>query len=347
MTNVTFTIKQIAHILGGQTEGNPNTAIDKITKIDAGEKGGLAFLIDKKFESYIYTTQASAVIVKDDFNPSRKLSCALIRLAQPQQAFVKLLQFYENLKPQKLGIAKSAHIPKSTQIGVGVYIGEGVVLGENVMIGDHVKLYPLCYVGDKVHIGDNSILYAGVKIYDECKIGSECIIHSGAVIGGDGFGFVPDENYVYEKIPQLGNVIIEDNVEIGSNTCVDRATFSSTIIRKGVKIDNLTQVAHNCDIGENTVIAACCGIAGSAKIGKHCVFAGQVGVKDHVVIGDGVMVGSQAGIHRNAKSGEKLIGSPALPVEKGLKALGSVQFIPELINRVNELEKKLQELNKS
>ncbi|NLE62324.1 MAG: UDP-3-O-(3-hydroxymyristoyl)glucosamine N-acyltransferase [Bacteroidales bacterium] len=342
MIELTFTIKQVANILGGQTEGNPNTVIDKITKIDAGEAGGLAFLIDKKFEPFIYTTKASAVIVKEDFVPVKKLSCVLIRIANPQEAFVKLLQFYDNLKPQKLGISKGAHIAKTTKIGTGVYIGEGVVVGENVVIGDHVKIYPLCYIGDNVRIGDNTMLYAGVKIYDNCLIGADCILQSGAVIGGDGFGFMPDQNFVYEKIPQLGNVIIEDNVEIGSNACVDRATFSSTIIRKGVKIDNLTQVAHNCEIGENTVIAACCGIAGSVRIGKNCIFAGQVGIKDHVVIGDRVMVGSQAGIHRNVKSGQRVIGSPALPVEKGLKALGSIQYIPELIDRVNELEKKLK-----
>ncbi len=339
MTNLKFTVKQVAQILGGKTEGNPNTIIYKFSKIDEGEEGGLAFLIDKKFESFIYTTQASAVVVKDDFNPKQKLSCTLIRIQNPKMAFVKLLQFYESLKPQKLGIAKGAYVPKETKLGNGVYIGEGVVVGENVSIGDNAKIYPLSYIGDNVKIGDNTILYAGVKIYEDCLIGMDCILHSGSVIGADGFGFMPNENYSYEKIPQLGNVIIEDDVEIGANTCIDRSTFSSTIIRKGVKIDNLTQVAHNCEIGENTVIAACCGIAGSVKIGKNCVFAGQVGIKDHITIEDGVIAGSQAGIHRNVKKGDKVIGSPALSMMKGLKALGSIEYLPDLIQRVNELEK--------
>lgn len=339
MTNLKFTVKQIANILGGETEGNPNTIIYKFSKIDEGEEGGLAFLIDKKYESYIYTTKASAVIVKDDFIPKQNIKCTLIRIPNPQLAFVKLLQFYENLKPQKIGIAKGAFVPKNTKIGNGVYIGEGVVIAENVTIGNNVKIYPLCYIGDNVSINDSTILYAGVKIYEDSKIGMDCIIHAGAIIGADGFGFMPNESYVYEKIPQLGNVIIEDNVEIGANTCIDRSTFSSTIIRKGVKIDNLTQIAHNCEIGENTVIAACCGIAGSVKIGKNCILAGQVGIKDHVVIGDGVIAGSQAGIHKNITQGSKVIGSPALSMEKGLKALGSLQFLPNLIQRVNELEK--------
>ncbi len=339
MTNLKFTVKQIANILGGTTEGNANLIIHKITKIDAGEEGGLAFLIDKKFESYIYTTTASAVIVKDTFIAQQALPCTLIRLENPQMGLIKLLQFYESIRPQKLGIAKNAYIAKSAKIGNGIYIGEGVVIGENVTIGDNTKIHPLSYIGDNVTIGEDNILYAGVKLYENTVIGSNCILHSGAVIGADGFGFMPDENYIYEKIPQLGNVIIEDDVEIGANTCIDCATFSATIIRKGVKIDNLTQIAHNCEIGENTVIAACCGIAGSVKIGKNCVLAGQVGIKDHITIGDRAMVGSQAGIHRNVKKGDKVIGSPAISMEKGLKALGSIQFLPDLLHRVNELEK--------
>lgn len=339
MIDIKFTAKQIAQILQGQTEGNPNVVLYKLSKIDQGEEGGLAFLIDHKYEPFIYQTKVSAIIVKEDFTPKYKIATTLIKVKNPKESFVKLLQFYESLKPQKLGVAKTAYVPKGTKLGTGVYIGEGSVIAENVHIGDNVKIYPNSYVGDNVSIGDNSILYAGVKIYENCIIGADCILHSGAVIGADGFGFMPNPDYSYEKIPQLGNVIIEDEVEIGANTCVDRATFSSTIIRKGVKIDNLTQIAHNCDIGENTVMAACCGIAGSVKIGKNCVFAGQVGVKDHVVIEDGVMVGSQAGIHKNIKKGEKVIGSPALPMMKGLKALGSLEYLPDLIHRVNELEK--------
>lgn len=339
MIDIKFTAKQIAQILQGQTEGNPNVVICKLSKIDEGEEGGLAFLIDSKYESIVYQTKASAVIVKEDFTPTQTVPCTLIKIQNPKEAFVKLLQFYESLKPQKLGIAKTACVPKDTKLGTGVYIGEGTVIAENVHIGDNVKIYPTCYIGDNVTIADNSILYAGVKIYEDCKIGADCILHAGAVIGADGFGFMPNPDYSYEKIPQLGDVIIEDGVEIGANTCVDKATFSSTIIRKGVKIDNLTQIAHNCDIGENTVMAACCGIAGSVKIGKNCVFAGQVGVKDHVVIEDGVMIGSQAGIHKNIKKGEKVIGSPALPMMKGLKALGSLEYLPDLIQRVNKLEK--------
>ena len=238
------------------------------------------------------------------------------------------------MKNEKLGISKQAFIAKSAKIGRNVYIGEGVVVGDEAKIGDDAKIYPQTYIGDKVNIGESTILYAGVKVYENCQIGDFCIIHAGCVIGADGFGFMPDENGVYEKIPQLGNVIIENNVEIGANSCIDRATLESTIIRRGVKIDNLTQIAHNCDIGENTVIAACCGIAGSVRVGKNCVFAGQVGVKDHVTIGNQVMIGAQCGVHKNVGDKQVILGTPAMDAKKMMKIFAAMNFLPEMVGKM-------------
>jgi UDP-3-O-[3-hydroxymyristoyl] glucosamine N-acyltransferase len=338
--NLKFTVLQISQVIDGQIEGDQKAVIDKFSKIEEGKKGGLSFVGDSRYEHYIYKSNATAVIVKKDFIPKEETKCILIRVNNPKLAFIKLLQFYVNLKPQRLGIAKNATIPKGTKLGIGVYIGEGVVLGENVSIGDNTKIYPQSYIGDNVKIGNDTILYAGIKIYDDCFVGSDCIIHAGAVIGADGFGYILGEENTYEKIPQLGNVVIEDEVEIGANTCIDRATMDSTIIRKGTKIDNLTQIAHNCEIGENTILAACCGVAGSVKIGKNCLFGGQVGIKDHVVIGNNVSVGSQSGIHNNVKDNENIIGTPALSAKKSLKIFGSLPLLPDLIEKVNQLEKQ-------
>ncbi|MDR2408401.1 MAG: UDP-3-O-(3-hydroxymyristoyl)glucosamine N-acyltransferase [Bacteroidales bacterium] len=334
------TAKQIAQLINGKIEGDENVAVSKLAKIEEGEKSDISFIADAKYNSYIYSTQSGIVVIKDNFILEHSVDCTLIRVKDPRFAFVKLLQFYDSLKSEKLGISKHAFIAKSATIGRNVYIGEGVVVGENAKIYDDAKIYPQVYVGDNVIIGESTIVYAGVKIYEGCQIGDFCILHSGCVIGADGFGFFPSENGLYEKIPQLGNVIIENNVEIGANSCVDRATLGSTVIHQGVKIDNLIQIAHNCTIGENTLMAACCGIAGSVSIGKNCIFAGQVGVKDHVVIGDGVMVGAQCGIHKNVADKQTLLGSPAMDAKKMMRVFAAMNFLPDLIDKMNKKNKK-------
>ena len=332
--------KQIAQLIDGKIEGNENVSVSKLAKIEKGEKEGISFISDPQYNEYIYTTKSSIVIVENDFKAEKAIKPTIIRVKNPHLAFVKLLQFYDSLKSEKLGISKHAFISKSAKLGRNVYVGEGVVIGENVQIDDDAKIYPQVYVGDNVCVGESTILYSGVKIYDDCRIGNFCILHANCVIGADGFGFIPDEKGVYEKIPQLGNVIIEDHVEIGANSCIDRATLDSTIIRQGVKIDNLNQIAHNCEIGENTVIAACCGIAGSVRIGKNCIFAGQAGVKDHVTIGNQVIVGAQCGIHKNIGDKQTVLGTPAMEAKKMMRIFAAMNFLPDLIAKMNKSSEK-------
>ena len=334
------TAKQIAQLINGKIEGNENVTVSKLSKIDNGEKEGIAFIADVKYNSFLYSTQASVVVITEDFIIEKPISCTVIRVKNPHLAFVKILQFYDSLKSEKLGISKHAFISKSAKIGRNVYIGENVIIGENVVINDDVKIYSQSCISDNVTIGESTILYIGVKIYENCQIGDFCILHAGCVIGSDGFGFIPNENGIYEKIPQLGNVIIENNVEIGANSCIDRATLGSTIIRKGAKIDNLVQIAHNCDVGENTVIAACCGIAGSVTIGKNCIFAGQVGVKDHVKIGNHVMVGAQCGIHKNIGDKQTILGTPAMEAKKMMKIFAAMNFLPNIVDKMNNINRE-------
>ena len=336
MINIEFTAKQIAEVLNGKLEGNEKVKVNKLSKIESEEKGGLVFVADSKYEQYLYTTQAAIAIIKDNLQIEGTVKPTLIRVKNPYFAFVKILQFYASMKNEKTGISKRAFVAKSAKIGQDVYIGDGAFIGENAVIEEDVCIYPLAFVGDNVHIGEGTILYSGAKIYEECIIGSECILHAGCVIGADGFGFMLNEKRGYEKIPQLGNVIIGDNVEIGANTCIDRSTVGSTVIENGVKIDNLVQIAHNCSIGENTVIAANCGIAGSVKIGKNCIFAGQVGVKDHVTIGNQVIAGSQCGIHKNIPDKQTVLGSPAMDGKKMLKIFATMNFLPEIWERLNK-----------
>ena len=337
------TAAQIAKLINGKIVGDETVEVSKLSKVDNGETGTLAFIADSKYNDCLYTTKSSVVVIKEDFTIEKPMQCTAICVKDPQKAFVKILQFYDSLKSEKLGISKQAVIAKSAKIGRNVYIGEGAVIGENAKIEDDAKIYPLSYVGDNVSIGESTILYAGVKIYENCKIGDFCIVHAGCVIGADGFGFMPNENGVYEKIPQLGNVIIEDNVEIGANSCIDKATLESTIIRKGVKIDNLTQIAHNCDIGENTVMAACCGIAGSVRVGKNCILAGQVGVKDHVRIGDNVMIGAQCGVHKNICNKQIILGSPAMDAKKMMKIFAAMKFLPDLVSQLGVKNEKTED----
>jgi UDP-3-O-[3-hydroxymyristoyl] glucosamine N-acyltransferase len=335
LCNMEITAKQIAQLVNGKIEGNENITVNKMAQIEDGEKEDISFITDSKYNSCLYSTQSGIVVIEDNFTIEKPIHCTVIRVKNPHFAFVKLLQFYDSLKNEKLGVSKQAFIAKSAVVGKNVYIGEGVVIGENVKINDDTKIYPQVFIGDNVIIGESTIIYAGVKIYESCQVGDFCILHSGCVIGADGFGFFPNGKGAYEKIPQLGNVIIKDNVEIGANSCIDRATLSSTVIHQGVKIDNLVQIAHNCVIGENTVIAAGCGIAGSVVIGKNCIFAGQVGVKDHVAIGSEVIVGAQCGVHRNIADKQTVLGSPAMEAKKMIRIFAALNFLPDLVDIMN------------
>ncbi|MDR1181751.1 MAG: UDP-3-O-(3-hydroxymyristoyl)glucosamine N-acyltransferase [Bacteroidales bacterium] len=340
-----FTVKEIADVIGGIVEGNPDAVITKFSKIEAGEEGGLSFLANTKYTPHIYTTKATAVLVSTEFVPTEPILTTLIRIEEPYVAFAKLMAFY-NQKKGKTGVSKHAAIAEGVVWGKDVYIGDFVSIAENVVLGDNVKIYPHCYIAEGVRIGDNTVLNAGVTIHHECIIGNNCTLHAGAIIGADGFGFAPQKDNQYVKIPQLGNVIIEDNVDIGAQTCIDRSTLGSTIIHKGVKLCNFIQVAHNCEIGENTVMAAQCGISGSTKIGKNCVFGGQVGVNWHLTIGDNVQVGAQSAIGGHVKENATLLGTPAFKASDCIKSYAMFKYLPNYVARIEELEKEIKELKK-
>lgn len=336
-----FTVAKIAELLSAEVIGNRDAVITTVCKIEEGFEGGLTFLANPKYTHYIYETKATAAIVNHDFVPEKPLSCTLIKVPNSYLAFASLLDFYNKMKSQKKGISKHAYISESAKIGKDVYIAEFVSVGENVVVGDNVKLYPHVTLGDDVKVGENSVLNSGVKVYAECVIGKDCIIHAGTVIGADGFGFAPqDGNYI--KVPQIGNVVIEDNVEIGANSCIDRATMGSTFIRKNVKLDNLIQIAHNVEVGEGSAFAAQSGVSGSTKIGKNCIFAGQVGVAGHIEIGDNVVVGAQSGVSHTVKGNQIVLGSPAIPVMEEKKLIIYRKKIPELFKQVEQIEKQLK-----
>jgi len=336
-----FTAKQIANLIEGQIEGNPDVIVDNLSKIEEGESGSLSFLANPKYTHYIYQTKASIVIVSKDFKAEKAINATLIRVEDAYTAFAKLLETYNQIKQNKTGISSNISISKTAKYGTDCYIGDFVCIGDNSKIGNNVKIYPHSYIGDNVSIGDNSCIYAGVKIYSDNWIGKNCTVHAGAVIGSDGFGFAPQSDNHYNKVAQIGNVIIEDNVEIGSNTTIDRATLGSTIIRKGVKLDNLIQIAHNVEIGENTVIAAQTGISGSTKIGKNCMIGGQVGIIGHIMIADGVKIAAQSGIGGSIKQEGAIIqGSPAFDISTYRKSYVHFRNLPKIVERLNELEKK-------
>jgi len=334
-----FTATQIAGILEGEVDGNPEIAVHKLAKIEEGEKGSLTFLANPKYTSYIYTTKASITIVNKDFIPEQQLHTTLIKVDDAYQSFSKLLEYYNKVKTAKTGIENPVFLSEDVKYGSGFYLGAFSYIGSNVVLGDNVKIYPNVYIGDNVQIGDNVLVFAGSKIYSETSIGANCVIHSGAIIGADGFGFTPDANGEYKKVPQTGNVILEDNVDIGAGTTIDRATLGSTILRRGVKLDNQIQIAHNVEIGEHTAIAAQTGIAGSTKIGKNCLIGGQVGIVGHITIGDRVRIQAQSGIGRNVKSDEVLQGSPALNYGDYNKSYVHFKNLPKIVNRINEIEK--------
>jgi UDP-3-O-[3-hydroxymyristoyl] glucosamine N-acyltransferase len=342
-----FSAQQIADFLHGTVVGDPSVKVNNISKIEEGAEGTLSFLSNPIYTPYIYTTNASIVLVNNDFEPEEAIKATLVKVNNAYQAFASLLDLVEQFKPKKTGIHSLAFIDASGSLGNNVYVGAFAYIGQNSAIGNNTLVYPQVYVGDNVTIGNNVTIYPGVKIYDDCVVGNNCIIHAGAVIGSDGFGYAPTENGDYKKIPQIGNVILEENVEIGANTTVDCATMGSTIIRKGVKIDNLVQIAHNVEVGENSAIAGQSGIAGSTKIGKNCIFAGQVGVAGHLSVADNTTFGAQSGVTSTVKkSGEIWLGSPISPVGQMRRIYASTRNLPELHTTVIQLKKEIEELKK-
>jgi UDP-3-O-[3-hydroxymyristoyl] glucosamine N-acyltransferase len=339
-----FTAKQIAEFLKGTIEGNPEAEVHTVAKIEEGEQGSLAFFANPKYEKHVYSSKASIILVNKDFKPQKDISATLIRVNNAYEAFASLLELYQQSLPQKSGIRELSSIHDTAVVGENVYIGEYAVIEQGARIGNNVKIYPQVFVGDGVEIGDNSVLYPGVKVYERCKIGKNCIIHSGTVIGADGFGFAPSDSSDYKKIPQIGIVILEDNVELGANCCIDRATMGATVIHEGVKLDNLIQIAHNVEVGDNTVMAAQTGVAGSTKIGKRNMFAAQVGIVGHLNIGDDVKIGGQTGVMNDVKDKETIQGSPALPYRNYWKSYLLFSKLPELKKEMNQMEREIKEL---
>ncbi len=340
-----FTASVIAEFLKGSVEGNPEATVSDISKIEEGKPGTLSFLANPKYEKYIYDTQSSIVIVNVDFQPQKAISATLVRVEKAYESFAALLRLYEQSKPRKSGISKMASVSDSASMGKELYVGDFTVISENASIGDKVQLYPQVYVGDHVKIGEGTILHPGVKIYEGCVIGAHCVIHAGAIIGADGFGFAPNQDNNYEKVPQVGKVIIEDHVEIGANTTVDRATMGATVLRKGVKLDNLVMIAHNVEVDENTVIAGQSGIAGSTKVGKNCMFGGQVGLIGHINIASGVKIAAQSGITKDIKQeGIVIQGSPAFEFGPYQRSYLLFRNLPKLREQINELERKVDGL---
>ena len=335
-----FPIQQIAGLLQGEIVGDDNLVIENLSTLENAVEGCISFLSNPKYENFIYETKASAVIVKDDFKPAKEIKPTLIKVKDPYLAFSILLEEYDKLVSYlKVGVEEPSFMGKGSKTGEEVYRGAFSYIGENVSIGNNVKIYPHVYIGDGVEVGNNTILYPGVKIYTNVRIGTNCHIHAGAIIGSDGFGYAPQKDGTYKKIPQLGNVVIEDNVDIGSNTVLDCATLESTIIKAGAKLDNLIQIAHNVVIGENTVIAGQAGISGSTKIGKNCVLAGQVGIAGHVDITDKVTIGAQAGITKSITTeGQIVLGSPAIPVGDFRRVFTVFKKLPELQEKILRLE---------
>lgn len=335
-----FTATQIAGILQGEVVGNPEVEVYKLAKIEEGTEGSLTFLANPKYINHIYSTQASVTIVNSTFEPEQEIATTLIKVEDAYKAFSQLLEYYNQVKLMKSGIEQPSVISEDVTYGSDLYLGSFCYIGKNVKIGNNVKIYPNSFVGDNVTIGDNCVFFAGVRIYSETVIGNNCTIHSGTIIGSDGFGFAPQEDGTYKKVPQIGNVIIEDNVEIGACSTIDRATLGSTIIRKGVKLDNHIQVAHNVEIGENTVIASQTGIAGSTKIGKNCMIGGQVGIVGHITIGNNVKIQAQSGIGKSLADGEVVQGTPAFNYGDFAKSFVHFKNLPKIVADIENLKKQ-------
>ncbi len=340
-----FTANQIATLLNGYVEGNPDVLVNQLAKIEEGEEGALAFLSNPKYEHFLYETKASVVIVNQDLQLIKPVEVSLIRVKDAYSAFSELLRIYDQLRNERSGIEEPSFIHESARIGQELYLGAFSYIGRDVVIGNKVKIYPQVYIGDGVAIGDNTVIYPGVRIYHDSKIGDSVVLHSGVIVGSDGFGFAPQKDGTYRKVPQIGNVVIEDQVEIGANTVIDRATLGSTTIRTGVKLDNLIQIAHNVEIGANTVAAAQTGISGSTKIGENVVLGGQVGVVGHIQVATGSQIQAQSGVNRSIdQENKKWGGSPAMPYSRNLRSQVIYSKLPALEQRVAELEARLKEL---
>ena len=334
------TIQQIADLLNGEIVGDPTIEVSDLSKIEEGKSGSLSFLSNPKYIHYLYETKASAVIVNKSFVPENTVKAALIKVEDAYVAFTKLLEFYNQIKNNKVGIEQPHFMGENTHYGKDIYIGAFAYIGQNCQIGNQVKIYPNTYIGDHVKIGDNTTIFAGSKIYSDSEIGNNCIIHAGTIIGSDGFGFAPQEDGSYAKVPQTGNVIIEDDVEIGANTTIDRATLGSTIIRKGAKLDNHIQIAHNVEVGEHTVIASQTGIAGSTKIGRYCQIGGQVGIVGHITVGNHVRIQGQSGVNKSLKDNDVVQGSPAIAYSDYTKSFIHFRNLPKIVDEIEKLKNK-------
>ncbi len=340
-----FTAEQIAGLLGGTIEGNAQAKVSDMAKIEEGREGTITFLANPKYEAFIYTTKASIALVNNSFVAEKTIpeTLTLIRVEDAYQALTTLLGFYDQASNQKTGIEQPSFISESSTLGENCYVGAFAYIGENVTIGANVKIYPHVYIGDGVTVGDNSTLFSGAKVYHNCKIGTACTIHSGVIIGSDGFGFAPSAANDYKKVPQIGNVVLEDFVEIGSNSTIDRATMGSTVIKKGVKLDNLIQIAHNVEIGENTVIAAQTGVAGSTKIGKNTMIGGQVGIGGHITIADEVKIAGQSGVGSSVvQKGKVLQGTPAIAMSDSLRCSVLYRSLPKMRAQIIKIENQLK-----
>lgn len=342
---MTFTAKQLADFLKGEIVGNPEAEVHNFSKIEEGKPGTITFLANSKYTNYIYDTQADIVLVNQDFVPEKPVNATLIKVPNAYAALASLMEMVNKNTPKKNGIESLSFVAENANLANDVYVGAFTYIDEKAQIGENSQIYPQAYIGRNAVIGKNVIIYSGVKIYHDCVIGDNCILHSGCVIGADGFGF-SKENGEYHKIPQLGNVVIENDVEIGANTTIDRAVMGSTVIKKGVKLDNLIQIAHNCEVGEHTAMAAQVGIAGSTKIEENCVLGGQVGIGGHITIGKNTQIGAQAGIISNTKEGSEVIGSPAMPVRSFFKSSVVLPKLPDMYRQLNALEKEMAELKK-
>lgn len=341
-----FSAQQIAGILNGEIVGNPDISVSGLSKIEEGKEGTLSFLANAKYEEHIYTTGASICIVNSSFEPIKSLpeTLTLVKVEDAYACFAKLLEFYDQMRKKQPKIEDYSYISATATVGEGLYLGAFGYIGDGAKIGNNVVIYPHVYVGENVVIGDNSILHPGVAVYVDCIVGQNCILHAGVKIGSDGFGFAPNEAGEYQKVPQIGNVILEDNVEIGSNSTIDRATLGSTIIRKGVKLDNLVHIAHNVEIGKNTALAAQVGVAGSAKIGENVQIGGQAGISGHLHIANGTQIVAQSGIPSTVKKAQVLMGSPGIPLEDYKKSYFGFRKLPFILNKIQEFDKKFKEL---
>lgn len=338
-----FSAVEIASVLEGKVEGDPNVRVNTLSKIEEGKPGSISFLSNLKYEPYLYSTEASIVIVSKDFVPEKEVNSTLIWVEDAYKAFTKLLHYANHLKNKKVGIEPNSQIHESANLGENIYIGSFVYVGENAQVGRDVMIHSNAHIGENVKIGEGTVIHSGVRIYSESQIGENCIIHSNTVVGADGFGFTPKADGTLEKVPQIGNVIIEDNVEIGSSCTIDRATLGSTIIRSGVKLDNQIQIAHNVEIGENTVIASQTGIAGSTKIGRNCMIGGQVGIVGHLKIGDFVQIQAQSGVNNNVPDKSKIYGSPSMDATDFRKSYVYFRNFPSIVKRLEELEKDIKQ----